>query len=287
MSMNRINRGWALAKESFAILRANPQMLLFPIVSSAVTIGLILSFVIPAYWFTGGHGFRHFSKPLAYVLMAGFYFLSYFIVIFFNSALVGVAYENLHGRSANFTDGINTAARKLGPILGWTLIASTVGMILQIIREESGIVGRIVSSIIGISWNIATYFVVPILIIEPISPIQAVKKSTAVLRQTWGEGVVGSGGIGLVTAFLFMIPIVPLIAAATTGSGIVVLAVAIPSVIYWAVVGMASSSMTVIFQTALYIYMQTGTTPNGYSPDLLQTAFVPKNRMRSGGFGGL
>jgi len=52
---------------------------------------------------------------------------------------------------------------------------STVGLILRTIAERTGILGRLVVGIIGMVWNVAVFFVVPVLVIDKESPFDAIK----------------------------------------------------------------------------------------------------------------
>jgi hypothetical protein len=45
-------------------------------------------------------------------------------------------------------------------------MSATVGIILHLIERRAGILGRIATSFIGIAWSLATFFVVPVLILE-------------------------------------------------------------------------------------------------------------------------
>ena len=71
-------------------------------------------------------------------------------------------------------------------------------MVLRAISERAGFVGKIVVGLLGFAWNVATYLVVPVLAVENVGPIEAVKRSASYLRKTWGEQIVGNLGMGSV-----------------------------------------------------------------------------------------
>ncbi|MEZ0327639.1 MAG: DUF6159 family protein [Fimbriimonas sp.] len=272
---DRFSRSLALAKESIAVLRRTPSLMWFPVISGIVTLVLTISFFIPLYIITGGKDLEKVNPAVGYPVMALFYFVSYFIVIFFNAGLVSCAHDSLHGRDTSFGHGFQNAMRHLPAILGWTLIASTVGMILQMIAERSGIIGRIVVALLGAAWNIITYFVVPILVVEQGSPVAAVKKSGGMLKRTWGENLIGNGGIGFVLVFAALVPVLPMVIAFAVApvAGLVLLAI---SILYWLALGIAGAAMQGVYQTALYVYAETGTTPSGFSPEYISGAFTVK-----------
>ncbi len=278
--MGRVERSFLLAKQSFAVLRSNPQLMLFPVVSALVTIVIGISFWVPTFFLMGGSAaFRngtHHLPPLYYVATFVFYLISYFIVIFFNSALVFCAHRNLTGQPATFSDGLQTASSRLPSILGWTLIAATVGWVFRMASERAGLVGRILIGIIGIAWNILTFFVVPILVVERVPATKAIKESGALIKRAWGESLIMSGGLGLFMLLLSLIPIPFLVISFFTGSVLVIVSVVILSVVYWLVLAAIGASMAGIYSTALYLYASQGMQPQAFSAEMFQGAFVHK-----------
>src|SRR5579864_593962 len=116
--MGRFSRSWALAKESYAVLKANPQLAIFPVISGIVSVIVAASFMIPLFLLGKAANHTQSPSPAFYGVLFLFYIASYFVVIFFNSALVSCAYESLNGRPVTFKDGIANALRHLGPIFG-------------------------------------------------------------------------------------------------------------------------------------------------------------------------
>ncbi|UUZ47783.1 DUF6159 family protein [Massilia sp. B-10] len=71
------------------------------------------------------------------------------------------------------------------------MIAATVGVILRAIQERVGFLGRIIVGMLGVGWTIATFLVVPVLVARDKGPVDSIKDSAALLKQTWGENVIG------------------------------------------------------------------------------------------------
>lgn len=281
--MERFSRSWALAKESWQVLRQTPSLIVFPIISGIVTVVLSISFLVPVYLATGGRDLEEINPAIGYPVMFAFYLVSYFIVIFFNSGLVASAYDSLSGRPTSFGDGLNHAVRRLPAILGWTLIAATVGMILQMLSERMGLVGKIVVSLIGLAWNVATFLVIPVIVVEQGSPVEALKKSTGLLKKTWGENLIGQAGIGLAMTVLSLAPLIPVVALFMLSpiAGLIGLAVA---VVYFLVLAAVGAAMQGVFQTALYVYAETGSVPSGFSSENITGAFMTKEKKGRFGF---
>src|SRR5215467_935100 len=198
--MGRFSRSWALVKQSFAILRSDKQLMLFPILSALaclVTTAIIATSgtlaILPsmkAAMASGAHWHPN-QSPLFVLGIFTVYVANYFIIVFFNVALVGVANSRLMGGSWTFRDGLELAWARKGSILQWALVAATVGVVLRNLEERMGILGRIIMRIIGVAWTLACYFVVPVLAFEDLTPVQAIKRSSRLFRDTWGEKVVG------------------------------------------------------------------------------------------------
>src|SRR6476659_201624 len=223
----RISNSWELVKASAAVLRSDKELVVFPIVSAIGSMIVLATFAIPMFlagvfdsMYVDGKGFQ----PLGMLVAFLFYLVQYTVIFFANTALVGAALIRLRGGDPTVADGFRIASQRLGPILGYALIAATVGTVLRVITERVGIIGRIVISLIGFAWAIATYLVVPVLAAEDIGPVDAVKRSAELLKRTWGEQLVGNAGMGavfgLITFGLFLVAI-PLIILAVMLKSIV------------------------------------------------------------------
>lgn len=174
-------------------------------------------------------------------------------------------------------DGLRIARGKILPIIGYAAIAATVGMILRAMEERAGFIGRIVVGMIGVAWTLATFMVVPVLVEQEVGPIDAVKESALLLKNTWGENLIGNGGIGLV--FGLVTVAVMLVGGALTGfsaaNGMVPVAITLGAVTVLAVLGIAlvQSALAGIYSAALYRYATDGQAPSGFDGAVLQQAF--------------
>ena len=270
------NRSLQIFKESYEVLRQDKELVLFPIISGIITILITASFMLPLAFFVGNDngGFR--MNPFYYVVIFVLYLVSYFVVIFFNTGLIACAHIRLNGGNPRFSDGLNFAFNNLGQIFGWALISATVGLILRIIRERGGIFGAIAAGLVGIAWNLITFFVIPVMIFENIGVINSIKRSSSLFKKTWGENVVLRFSIGLIIGLLALVGILPLALAIATKSAVVIILVAAVVVAYWMVLGVISASLNGIFAAALYNYATTGTVPSAFSPQVIAGAFEPK-----------
>ena len=284
--MGKFSRSWELVKQSFAILRSDKQLMLFPVLSAIsclfvtaliATGGAILMMPAMASAAANGERFQPNQSPLFMVGMFTLYVVNYFVIVFFNVALVGVANSRLMGGSWTFRDGIELAWARKGTILQWALVAATVGMILRTIEERMGIVGRIVMRIIGFAWALACYFVVPVLAFEDLSPIEAVKRSSKLFRDTWGEKVIGGFSFSLVSSIL-MLPGLGIFLAAMIMGGLKGFLFGFAFfILYMLMLSVVMSAVQGIFNAALYRYACFKQVPPAFDAQLVTAAWTPKS----------
>jgi hypothetical protein len=269
-------------KASTEVLKADKELLVFPLLSGVAVLLVSVSFFVPlsALGIAQDMGQGQLDTA-AYVLVFLFYVSQYAVVFFFNSALVGAAMLRLGGENPTVTDGLQIAVDRLGAILGYAVIAATVGMILRTLSERAGWAGRIAVGLAGMAWNLATYLVVPVLVTTDVGPIRAIRLSASAFRETWGEQVVGNIGMGL--AFFLMFVSVTLFAvpgtllASQASQSLFVAAIVFFGAAYLLLV-LVSSALSGIYSAALYRYTVTGEAGWGFDPRLLERAFVPRGR---------
>ena len=94
----RLSNSWELVKASWAVLRADKELIVFPIVSSIALLIVSASFGLPMA-FTGF--FENLQEGpgqiLGVIVAFLFYVVQYTVIIFANSALVGAALIRLRG----------------------------------------------------------------------------------------------------------------------------------------------------------------------------------------------
>jgi len=283
--MGKFSRSWELVKQSFAILRSDKQLMLFPVLSAlsclVVTVviatgGTLLLLPARAAALANGEQFHANQSPLFLIGMFTLYVANYFIIVFFNVALVGVANSRLMGGTWTFRDGIELAWARKGTILQWALVAATVGMILRTLEERMGLIGRIIMRVIGIAWALACYFVVPVLAFEDLTPIAAVKRSSKLFRDTWGEKVIGGFSFSLVSLVL-MLPGIGLLLAATVLGGVKGMAIGfVVMILYVLMLSVMMSAVQGIFNAALYRYACFKQVPAAFDKNLVTSAWTPK-----------
>ena len=257
---DKLSRSWELVKASAAVLRSDRELMLFPVISAICVLVVLATFLIPVVVmdaFADGFGVG------AAVLSFAFYFCQYFVIIFCNCALVSGAMIRLEGGNPTLADGFRAATARLAAIAGYAAIAATVGMILQALKDrDNNFIVRLIGSALGAAWTMATFLVVPVLVAEDIGPIEAVKRSVALFKRTWGESAAGMVGIGFAFALLMI------------GTGLAGFGLA------W-LLGLVSSALAVyqsalggVYSAALYRYANEGELPAGFEGLQLESALV-------------
>ena len=275
---DKISRSWTLVKASAAVLRSDKELLLFPVISSIATVLVAITFMVPVI------GLRLFEGGQIGVLGAIvgflFYLCQYFVIFYFNTALVGAAMIRLEGGDPTVGDGLRIARSKMGVILGYAAIAATVGLLLRMISEKSGALGKIVVGLVGMAWTLASFLVVPILVTRDIGPVDAIKESIDLLKRTWGENVAGNVGLGLAFGLLTMgvvLAVVALVIGAAAASGPkLAIVVGVFGGLLIAAVAVIQAALTGIYSAAVYRYAVDGQAPAGFAGPQLQSAFRPR-----------
>jgi hypothetical protein len=207
----RLSNGWTIAQNSFAVLKENRQLILFPILSAISMILVIGSFVIvimgAAGWDT--HVIEEQSRVVDYLILFGYYLVNYTVIVFFNTALIHCTHLYFNGEEPTIRKGLQFAMSRIWAILSWSIFAATVGILLRVLQDGFGRIGKIITSLIGIVWSIATFFVVPVIAYENIGPLAAFKRSSDLVREKWGEGLGATFSFGLIQIVAFLLLAIP------------------------------------------------------------------------------
>lgn len=285
--MSKFSNSMELVKECVAVMRSDKELSAFPVISFLGVLLVTAAFAIPLYF--GGllDRLQADGGPVAtdYVILFFYYLVMYFVIIFCGSALIGAAMIRLRGGDPTLGDGFRAAGGRLGAILGYSAISATVGLLLGLLSSRGGTAGRVGSAVAQTGWNILTFLAMPILVMEGVGPIEAIKRSGKLLKKTWGEQLIGSGGIGLVFGLLMFVIIllgvafgvlaakVESVTVLVTVIGIVLLALAL--------VGLVSATLTGIYRAALYSFATSGEVGPFFKADVIKKAFSAKPQQSS------
>ncbi len=247
---DRLSNGWRLTQGSFSILKENKQLIIFPIITFVSLLLVMGSFIVGLLALKGWdiEGLQ-MERSNYYLILFGFYVVNYFVIVFFNTALIHCARLYFNGEEPTISKGLNFSISRIGVIFTWALFAATVGTILKSIQDKAGFLGKIIVGIVGIAWGISTFFVLPIIAYEEVGPFEALKRSANLMKEKWGESLGSSFSFGFIQFILFIAAIIPLSLIGAYLS--IPLAVAL-GVLYFSVVLTIMSAVRNIFIAAVY-----------------------------------
>jgi hypothetical protein len=255
----RIRQGWELTKKAWSVIRSNPRLAKLPLIGGILALIAAVVFAVPGIILASSDSDA--TRITGYVLIAVGSYLASFIVIYYNVILAAAANDALEGREPDLAAAKSIARHRIPVIASWALLSAIVSVIFSILRDRGGQVGRIAASLGSTIWGLITFLVVPILALEGLGPIAAVKRSTSLFKQRWGQQVTGNLVIGGISTIATVVGVVIaavgvfLLAGGTSGGAVlggVLIVLGIVVAIAAAVFGGATRG---VFGVALYHYV--------------------------------
>ena len=267
--MGRIGRSFQLTGQSYRILMQDKELMVLPLISGTVIIMAVAAFAVG---FGVDSSKIQARAPELYVPLFLLYVLTYTIGIFFQAAVIAGATERMRGGDPTIGSALAAARKRIGSIVLWAIVAATVGMVLRMISDRLGFVGKIIVGLIGAAWSLATFFVVPVLVLEQEGVRESFWQSVEVFKKTWGETVVGGINLG-VAAICAWITLVAV-------SGLVAMLIGPPALAFFAAgavfLMVFFSALQGIYVASLYRYAINGEAAPGFDRALFDQAFVAK-----------
>lgn len=293
--LQRFGTGIRLAGASWRVLKADKSLAIFPIVSTIFALLAILLILAPAGLTIDWNAADPNSVPpamYAWGLLAGY--VSTVIAVFHNVALAACASRSLEGHDTSVGDGYSVAFSRLGTILGWSLIALTVGLILRFLDGLAdrapfpfSLIANIGVWLLGAAWAAVTFLVVPVLALEDVGPREALSRSKTLVLAKWGEGIAGNVGINFVTGLIGFLALVigigggVMLGATGTSAGVAAgLTIGALGIIVFISALIVGATLTQVFAVSLYRYASTGETVGGFSSSDMDVAFVHRRTRR-------
>lgn len=211
--------------QSWRALRASPTLLVLPCMSGLgiwMCVWLFAMSVIKrGEEDAASTGQREFATnqhagvlELHFVLTC---FALSFVITFFNVALIAGADRAMRRQRGAVIRGLWVALRRLPQVIAWSIVGTVIELLLHRGSTRYSIISRTLHALIGTSWNMATYLVMPVLAVEGVGPITALHRSADLLSRTWGESLTVMVGFGLVVPVCILISVALMIAGAWVG----------------------------------------------------------------------
>lgn len=284
--MQRIRLGWQLTRKSWSVLRADGSLALFPVISALSTICLLLILWGPAL----GLGWVHMDssssnvypgQEVVWLIVGLSAYLTTAVAVFCNVALASCTALSLQGEDTTLGQGFSLALSRWRQVLGWALIATTVNLILRSLEERLPLAGKLAAGLVGLAWTLACMFVIPVLALEGVSPMDAVRRSAQTFKARWGEGLTGNALIGALGGILFLLVFISAIAGAGLLMGVspgLAVGWVLLMILCWMVAMVALSTLNQVFLVALYLYSRDGQVAGPFSAEEFAAAFRPARK---------
>ena len=190
----------------------------------------------------------------------------------------------LKAETQRLWESIRFGVSKTNVIFQWSLVSATVGLLFALLEKFAQRLGGVgealvdaVRGILGFVWPIVTLFVVPTLVYEDVSPQEAIKRSTDIIKKTWGENIISHYGLGfiqLLVIILWIGNITGLALTLSSGTGtLFAIGLGVFGLLFITLIFNVAKT---VFQTALYVYASSGNEPDLFGSLSLASAFQPK-----------
>jgi hypothetical protein len=268
--MRGFRRGWALAMRSLRVVRSDGSLAALALLG-ALAAGLVgLALGIPAVLLEEDE-----QTALAIVLGAVGVYLATAAAVFFGVALAAAASEALAGRNARVGPSIAVASSRLPQILGWALVLTTVNLVISALRSRSP-AGAIASGILGAGWSLATFLAVPLIALEGLGPLAALRRSFTLFKERWGEQIAGRAGVGAVFFLLGFLPAAIIIGVGVALADTAGIVIAVVGVLLAAVALLLGQAAGSVLAVALYRFATDSPDTGPFSPAELESAVRTK-----------
>lgn len=247
-----MGNGWRIAKASWAVLSRDRELLAVPIVSGVVALLAFAAVAGPGYLLLGGSDAIETSNVALWLVFALAVVAATWVSSIGQAAVVAAAGERMDGGNPTVGSGFAVARDRAGRLLGWAVLATVVSIILDVIEQRLGIFGRIVSWIGSIAFGVLSFLALPVIVFEDVGAIEAFKRSSRLLKASWGEQLTFGFGLGLI-GFVAVLPGL-LVGGVLFLSGVLVVqVVAVVVAVAWVVAVVAvTSALSAVFKAALY-----------------------------------
>jgi hypothetical protein len=248
--MGRIQNGWRLAKASWKVLSRDRELVAIPIVAGVCSLLAFAVIAGPGFLLLGGSD----TGWALWIIVALAMIVATWVSVIGQATVVAGAAQRMDGDDPTLGSAYGTARGRFGRLLEWAVLATVVSIVLDQIEQRFGAAGRIVSWLGGIAFSVLSFLALPVIVFENRGAIDAFKRSSQLLKGTWGEQITFNFGLGLI-GFLAALPAV-LIGGVLLATGVVALqAIGVVVAVAWIVAVVAvTSTLSAVFKAALYRY---------------------------------
>jgi hypothetical protein len=271
--MGRISNAWRIGKASWTVLGKDRELAALPLVAGIASLLVFGAIAGPGWLLLGSNDS---GGPALWLIGAIALVAATWVSAIGQAAVVAGAAERMDGGDPTIGSAFAAARARAGRLLQWAALATVVSIVINQLEERLGILGRIVGWIGSVAWGVLSFLALPVILFEDVGAIEAFKRSSALVKRTWGEQVTFNFGLGLL-GFVAIIPglLVGGLLAATGFVPLVVLGVV--GIVAWVVlVATVTSAMSAVFKAALYRWANGLPVDPAFDADELTSAFRRK-----------
>lgn len=251
--MERIANAWELAKASWRVLSKDRELIAVPLVAGLAALVAFVGIAAPGLLMANSDA-ETTSNIATWIFVVLGVVAATWVTALGEATVVAGSAQRMEGGDPTVGSAFATARARTFRLLQWALLATVVAVVLDQIEERLGAVGRIVSWIGGVAFRVMSFLALPVVVFENVGAVEAFKRSSALLKRTWGEQVsfnFGMGLLGLVAALPGII-----VGGGLLGTGILPLQIVGGLVLgLWvALVWATVTALSAVFKTALYRY---------------------------------
>lgn len=272
----------SLAKQSMAVIQEKKSLLIFPLLSTIITLSLFYTVFfhiekIELYTLK----INHIDQKVYFFvigLLCIFFYLAYSITLLFNAALTVCAVRHIQSQPRNTIGaGFILILRRLPVLLLWTLLMTTLGIVIRFLEywvDGWSKQNYVIQWFSGLHWMVATFFVTPLLVMENNNPLQAIQRSAQLIQKNWGMVTVFPHiKIGILLIMIRLISLIPLIVLIIIGGKINVMIGFFIAMIVFLITSIVNSAAVTVSTSALYLFATGVDTAKYYDASALKNAF--------------
>ncbi|MBJ7354417.1 MAG: hypothetical protein JHC98_06290 [Thermoleophilaceae bacterium] len=262
-------------------MRSNPGLVKLPIYGGITAFIAFLVFGVPGIAIIAATNESNAGYVAGGILIAIGGYLSSFAIIYFNVALAAAADGAFRTGTADTSAGLAVARSHIKVIAQWAAVAALVSLFFNLLRERGGLVGQIAAGLGAAIWSLITFLIAPVLAFEGLGPLAAIKRSSMMFKNKWGQQITGDIAIGAISGLAMLLGILLAAggvfaiiaggAAVIAGGGLLLLGVVI--VFGAAIVGGAVRG---VFGVALYRYIVSEEVVGPFTAAEFEAAVKPK-----------
>jgi Family of unknown function (DUF6159) len=187
LGVGRIANGWRLAKASWQVLSRDRELVAIPIVAGLLSLIVFAVVAGPGVLLLGGGSDSGASNWAIWIVVAIAGLLATWVSVIGQAAVISGAGQRMDGADPSLGSAFAGARSRTGRLFEWAVLATVVAVVIDFIEERLGVAGRIIGSLGNVAFAVLSFLALPVIVFEDVGAIEGFKRSSQLLRSTWGE----------------------------------------------------------------------------------------------------